>query len=342
MSVRRPLDRRALVATIAVLAIATIAASLLAPLVGPTRMSLVGALSHPGADRLVLLHARLPRIAAALVAGAGLGASGVALQSLLRNALAEPYTLGVSGGGALAAAFCIALGLDAALPRGLAVPIASLVGTFAVAALVARLGRGAGRRLTPPVLLLTGISISVVCSAGILLALHVAEPLTGARVLRWLMGGLDVAGFDLLAVATPLTLAGVVGILARARAMNALALGDDAAAALGVDVERTGRRLFFFAALATGAVVAVVGPIGFVGLVVPHALRRVVGSDHRVLLPSSILGGGLFLLLCDTVTRVAFRSGEPPVGILTALVGGPTLIALLLRERALRGDPIRG
>jgi iron complex transport system permease protein len=337
-----PLDRRALLWRVGVFALATIAAAILAPLVGPTPMALGRALSHAGADRLVLVHARLPRIAAALVGGAGLAAAGVALQSLLRNALAEPYTLGVSGGGALAAAMSIALGLDSLLPRGLAVPASSLAGTFAVAWLVARLGRGDGRRLSPPLLLLTGISISVVCSAGILLALHVAEPLTGARVLRWLMGGLDIAGFDLLAIATPLVAIGVAGIVASARAMNALALGDDAAAALGVDVERTGRRLYFCASLATGAVVAVVGPIGFVGLVVPHALRRIVGSDHRVLLPCSILAGGLFLLLCDTVTRVAFRFGEPPVGILTALVGGPTLVALLLRDRPLRGDRVQG
>jgi cobalamin transport system permease protein len=330
---RTPLDRRTLVSTVAVVAIATIAAAALAPLVGPTHVDLGRALGRPGTDRLVLVYARLPRIVAALVAGGGLAAAGVALQSLLRNALAEPYTLGVSGGGALGAALSIALGLDAALPRGLAVPMASLAGAFAVASIVSRLGRGDGPRLAPAVLLLTGVAISVVCSAGILLALHVAEPLTGARVVRWLMGGLDIAGFDVLAIATPLVVAGVVGVLLHARVMNALVLGDDAAAGLGVDVARAGRRLFFFSSLATGAVVAVVGPIGFVGLVVPHAMRRIVGTDHRILVPCSVLGGGLFLLLCDTATRVLFRAGEPPVGIVTALVGGPTLVALLLRER---------
>jgi len=337
---RPALDRRRLVTSLGLLGLATATVALIAPVLGPTHMDLGDALSGRGggADRLVLLHARLPRIVAALIAGAGLAVSGTALQSLLRNDLAEPYTLGVSGGGALLAALSIALGLDAALPLGLATPAAALAGSLGVTAIVSRLARGTGARpLAPPVLLLAGICVSVVCSAGILLALHVAEPLTGARALRWLMGGLDVAGWDLLAVAALPVAIGVVGILAHARTMNALVLGDDVAASLGVDVAAASRRLFFFSSIATGAVVAVVGPIGFVGLLVPHALRRALGADHRLLVPASAIGGGLFLLLCDTATRLAFRTSEPPVGVLTALVGGPTLVLLLLRDRRAGG-----
>lgn len=328
-----PLTRGRLVRVLGALTLLLAAAALLAPLVGSAHVDLRTALS--GADatgRAILLHARLPRVVAAILAGGTLAVVGVTLQAVLRNPLAEPYTLGVSGGGALAASLCIAFGLDAVLPAGTTLPVASMAGSMGTMWIVERLARGRGA-LSPGVLLLAGVGMGVVASAGILLALHVADPLGGARVLRWLMGGLDVAAWDLPAVAGPVALLAIVPILARGHTLNLLSAGDETAAALGVDVARTTRRLYLAASIATGAVVAIVGPIGFVGLVVPHALRRALGPDHRLLVPASALGGATFLLVCDTATRVAFPASEPPVGVVTALIGGPTLLALLLRER---------
>lgn len=328
-----PITTGRLVRVLGVLGLALAAGTIVSPLVGSAEVDLWRALS--GADataRAILLQARLPRIVAALLAGGTLAVVGVTLQAVLKNPLAEPYTLGVSGGGALAAALSIAFGLDAVLPAGTTLPVASMAGSLGTMAIVERLARGRGA-LSPGVLLLAGVGIGVVASAGILLSLHVADPMAGARVLRWLMGGLDVAGWELVAVASPVALVALVPMLARAHVLNLLSAGDETASALGVDVPRTTRRLYFAASIATGAVVAIVGPIGFVGLVVPHALRRVLGPDHRLLAPAAALGGALFLLVCDTATRWAFPASEPPVGVVTALIGGPTLLVLLLRER---------
>jgi len=328
-----PLTTGRLLKVLAGLGLVLAGAALVSPLVGSAQVDLWAALS--GADRTgraILLHARLPRIVAAVLAGGTLAVVGVTLQAVLRNPLAEPYTLGVSGGGALAASLSIAFGLDALLPAGATLPVASMVGSLTTMWIVERLARGRGA-LSPGVLLLAGVGMGVIASAGILLALHVADPLGGARVLRWLMGGLDVAAWDLPAVAGPVAVLALVPIVRRGHTLNLLSAGDETAAALGVDVPRTTRRLYLASSIATGAVVAVVGPIGFVGLVVPHALRRALGPDHRLLVPASALGGAFFLLVCDTATRLAFPSSEPPVGVVTALIGGPSLLVLLLRER---------
>lgn len=328
-----PLTRARLARVVLTLGIVLAGAALLSPLVGSAHVDLGRALS--GADRAgraILLYARLPRVVAAILAGGTLAVVGVTLQAVLRNPLAEPYTLGVSGGGALAASLAIAFGLDALLPAGVTLPVASMAGSLGTMWIVERLARGKGA-LSPGVLLLAGVGMGVIASAGILLALHVADPLGGARVLRWLMGGLDVAAWDLPAIAGPVAILALVPVVRRGHVLNLLSAGDDTAAALGVDVPRVTRRLYLASSIATGAVVAVVGPIGFVGLVVPHALRRALGPDHRLLVPASAIGGGLFLLVCDTATRVAFPASEPPVGVVTALIGGPTLLFLLLRER---------
>ncbi|MBI2895022.1 MAG: iron ABC transporter permease [Deltaproteobacteria bacterium] len=328
-----PLTRARLVRVLVVAALALVVAALVAPLVGSADVDLRAVLRGDAPlDRAILLSARLPRVLAAILAGGTLAVVGVTMQAILRNALAEPYTLGVSGGGALAAALAIALGIDAVLPLGMTLPISSMLGSMSAMLLVERLASRHGA-FSPGVLLLAGVGIGVVASAGILLALHVADPLPGARVLRWLMGGIDIGSPDLLWCSGPIAIVAVGVLVGRARDMNLLSAGDDTAGSLGVDVARTTRSLYLVASLATGAVVAIVGPIGFVGLVVPHALRRVIGADHRLLAPASALAGATFLLVCDTATRVAFAAREPPVGVVTALIGGPALLVLLLRER---------
>lgn len=328
-----PLTRARLVRVLVVAALLLVVAALISPLVGSAEVDLFAVL-RGGAptDRAILLSARLPRILAAILAGGTLAVVGVTMQAILRNPLAEPFTLGVSGGGALLAALVVALGLDSLMPLGLTLPIASMLGSTSAMLLVERIASRHGA-FSPGVLLLAGVGVGVVASAGILLALHVAEPLPGARVLRWLMGGIDIGSTDLLWCSGPIAIGAVVFLLLRGRDMNLLAAGDDTAGSLGVDVGRTTRHLYLVASLATGAVVAVVGPIGFVGLVVPHALRRVIGADHRLLAPASAFAGAAFLLLCDTATRVVFAAREPPVGVVTALIGGPVLLVLLLRER---------
>jgi len=293
---------------------------------GPTPTS-----SADDVSSLIFFMARLPRVLGAVLAGLSLGVSGAALQGLLRNPLADPYTVGISGGAALATALVIALGLEHVLPGGLVVPAAALAGALAAMTAVDRLGRVAGAS-SPGALLLGGIVVSVLASSAILFLQHFGDPTTSPRMLRWMLGSLDLARYDVLAVCAPLCVGGYAYLVRRSGALNALALGDESAAGLGLDVPATVRALHRAASLVTGAAVAAVGPVAFVGLLAPHISRRLVGADHRLLLPASGLVGVVLLVVCDTASRTVFSAGEPPVGLWTALVGAPVFLVVLLRE----------
>jgi len=314
---------------------ALLAALAVAPFIGSTHVSIARALdaSVPfdrNVDAQILLISRLPRALAAAFVGGTLAAAGVVFQGLLRNPLATPYTLGVSAGASLGA--MIAITFAALLPVG-GVAAASLAGATLAVAVVYALARARHRGLSTTVLLLAGVTLNSFFSALILFVQYRSDFAETYRALRWLMGDLDVSGYAPLLAALPLALLAFATFAWLARPLNLLSLGADAASTRGVPVARTQRLAFFSASLATGAAVSVGGPIGFVGIIVPHLVRLLVGSDHRLVLPASACFGAAFLVLCDVVARTVIAPLELPVGIITALVGGPFFLWLLLRRR---------
>ncbi len=331
---------------------AAIALLALAPLVaiavgvglslGAGSLSWTAALRGVEPDATVLFRLRIPRVVLAAIVGAGLSVAGVALQALLRNPLADPFVFGLSGGAAIGAAVAVAftgtaLGVAGASAAGwlglLPTQLAAVLGSLAAALLVFTLGRARGR-LHPERALLVGVVFNSFASAVVIALESVLAPEKTQAVLLWLAGTLGYEPQPVLVAAGAVVLVAVAILTALAGRLNLLALGDEGAAALGVDVEATRLLSFFAASAAVGAAVALTGLVGFVGLVVPHAVRLVAGPDHRVVLPASALGGAAFLVLADAIARVLFRGlgTEPPVGAVTALLGAP-LFVLLLRRR---------
>lgn len=288
------------------------------------------------ADAFVVRELRLPRALLAALVGGALAACGAAFQALLRNPLASPYLLGVSGGGSLGAVAAILFDLPVRLFGPPALPLSAFFGCL-VAIAVIHAAASRGGHLLVQDLLLAGVVANSFFLA-VLSALHyLADPTKTARIVHWTLGSLR-AGSVPLPITAAVVLAGLALLLLDAHRLNLLAVGDETAAQLGVDVTATRRRVFFAASLLTGAAVAVSGPIGFVGLFVPHAVRFLAGADHRLLIPGSFLAGAAFLVLADTAARAAFPPYEVPVGVLTALVGAPAFLVLLVRrERRLRG-----
>ncbi len=308
---------------------------------GSEPLSLVEAAREPASlDRALLLDARLPRVLLAAVAGGGLAAVGAALQGLLRNPLADPYVLGVSGGAALGATLVIALGLSATTWLGaIVLPSAALASGLGATALVFALARRAAASdgaTSGADLLLAGVIVNGLASAAITLVKSLVSASKAQELLFWLMGFLDVPAWSALAAVSAFVALGVALLIADSARLNALALGAAPAAHLGVDTSALERRVFFASSLVVGAIVCTTGLIGFVGLVVPHALRLVVGADHRKLVPLSVLVGAAALVACDLTSRLVFRAlgTEPPVGAITALVGGPVFLALFVRRRS--------
>lgn len=271
---------------------------------------------------------RLPRVILGFLIGGTLAVSGASLQALLRNPLADPYLLGLSGGAGLGAVLAIALGG----PVAWAVPVAAFVGALSAVALVYALGRTASGRLEPRVLLLAGVVTSGFATAimSALMVLSDAAELRNAFL--WLLGGLGRASWQaiiLFLLWAPIPLA---VLFAAARSLDLLALGEETAGYLGAEVERVKRRVVVSTALLTAAAVAAAGMIGFVGLVVPHAVRRLIGPLHRRLLPVAFVVGGALLVAADAIARVVARPIELPVGVVTALIGVPVFAVLLRRE----------
>ena len=332
--VRIGIRRRLFVTTIP-LGVLLIGACALAPLVGTTSIDFWRAFDRntPFADNVdaqIFFIARLPRVLASALVGGALAASGVVFQALLRNPLATPFTLGVSSGASLGAMLAITLGVTSTLGPFTAVPLASLAGAVVAAGIVYLLATRPGHVMSTSVLLLAGVTLNSFFSALIMLTQYVSDFAQINSALRWLMGDLDVGGFDPIVATLPLI---VIGFLIFARlpgSLNLLSLGDDAAAARGVDVASAQRLAFVSATLATSAAVALAGPIGFVGIVVPHLVRLLVGVDHRVVMPASMLLGATFLVGCDLVSRILFAPVEIPVGVITAMIGGPFFLWLLV------------
>jgi len=332
---------------------ATLALAILVPLLvlaavaglslGAGSASIGDALRGVEPDRTLVLRLRLPRVLLAAEVGAALSIAGATLQALLRNPLADPFVFGLSGGAAIGAALAVAATgtvvgtatVAAATWAGLLpAQFAAVLGALAAALLVVALGRSRGQ-LRPERALLVGVVFNSFASALVLSLEAILAPEKTQAVLLWLSGTLGYETGQVLSAAGVSVLVPALVLTALAGRLNLLALGEEGAAALGIDVEATRLVCFIASSAAVGAAVALTGLVGFVGLVVPHAVRLFTGPDHRVLLPASAVAGAAFLVLADAAARMLFRGlgAEPPVGAVTAVIGAP-LFVFLLRRRA--------
>jgi len=287
-------------------------------------------LSGPEVD--IVWGIRLPRLIIGMLVGASLATSGVIFQALLRNPLADPFILGVSGGAALGGIAMMTLGGAIGFGYG-AVPAAAFAGGL-LTTLLLYLIAGRGSRVSATALLLTGVVFNAFASAAIVFLASLSGLMEGSRIFIWLIGNLSVVRLDLSPWLAVFLVLGLTAAIVLSRGLNLMALGDEAAEQLGVEVEVHKRVLLVATSLMVGAAVSVSGLIGFVGLIIPHLLRLVLGPDHRLLVPAAALGGAAFLVLCDTVARTVLGGRELPVGAITALVGGPLFLYLLRRSQS--------
>ncbi len=325
------LTRTRLLGVLTMLGVALIAVCTLAAVFGSVSISFARALGQPTSpDHAILFTARLPRVLMGAVVGATLAAVGTALQALVRNPLAEGGTLGISSGAAFGAIIALVLSYRFGVGPAI-VPLAGFIAALISTLAVYRLGQIHGR-LEPFSLLLVGVIFNTFWSALILLVNSMVNLYQTRSIMFWLVGSLEAPTYYEVAAVVVFGAAGFLWLLWHARDMNLLSLGDDSARDLGVDVDRVRRSIFIATSLMVGAAVSVSGMIGFVGLIVPHMLRLAFGADHRLLLPASVLAGAGFLVAADLAARVLIAPGELPVGVITALCGGPFFIYLLRRE----------
>jgi iron complex transport system permease protein len=281
--------------------------------------------------RGIVIDFRLARVLLAACVGAALSCAGCSFQAVLRNPLADPFILGVSGGAALGAVVFIAVAPGAGLGGSIARPVAAFLGAVLTLLMLFALARFQGRTETTA-LLLTGVVLNAFDSAIIQFFVSAGDPARFQGTLSFLMGAMNAPSWQVLGIVAVLTGAGLALLFAHAHTLNLLALGDEEAAQLGVSVDRATWTIVLSASLVTAAAVAFTGIIGFVGLIVPHAMRAVFGPDHRVLLPASALAGAATLMLADAAARTFIAPSELPVGVVTAVVGGPFFLILLMKR----------
>jgi iron complex transport system permease protein len=293
---------------------------------------LTGRAEAESIESVVALSLRLPRIAAAVLAGGALAVAGVAFQALTRNPLAEPAILGVSSGAAFGVVVAQVLGFGLTALAALGLTAFAFAGALLAAGVVYLIASRHGA-LSVPTLLLAGVIVGIFFSSSITVLISLVDFNRLGGVIHWLLGNLAPIPSGPLALFAGLAATGFWLVLGQARALNLLALGEEAARQMGVRAERLKRRIFVGAALLTASVVAFAGPIGFVGLIVPHLLRGWLGHDNRLLVPTALLGGGIFLLLADTVARQIVAPAELSVGVVTSFCGAPFFV-YLLRSRS--------
>lgn len=286
-------------------------------------------LSLSSEEELIIFSVRLPRIIFAAIVGASLSIGGVVFQAILRNPLADPYILGISGGSALGAIIGIVIGANSFY---LGVPLLAFLGALATVFLVFVVAGGARGPLMDNSLLLSGVVVNAFFSAAILFFLSIVNSMELHSITFWLMGDLSRASIKEICITAFCLILGFVLLYAQARKLNLFVQGEETAVHLGVHVERTKQGLLVVTSLIISVAVSLAGIIGFVGIMVPHLMRMVFGSDHRLLLPVSALFGASFLIVADTVARVIFAPAELPVGVITALCGAPYFIVLLKRN----------
>ena len=315
------------------LVISALLVLLVAPSVGPNWISpavLLKAGSDAGNSYTVYRELRLPRALLAFVVGAALAVSGAAFQGMFRNVLASPFTLGVSGGAAVGASITFFYSGTLAVTGIHLSVICALIGALLTALCIWALAFQ--KRSTAITILLCGVVLSFFYSSVIMLLQYIGDFAEIFRMTHWMLGTLEVVGMHEVLIVLPLAALGAALILADCGALNLLTLGEEVAQSKGVSVRRTELRILLGVSLIVGGVVSVCGPIGFVGIIVPYLCRPFTGYDHRVLLPASMLAGGAFLVICDTASRTLFAPLDLPVGVLTALLGGPLFLWVLLRH----------
>jgi iron complex transport system permease protein len=328
-------DARRLAAALTVLGLVLLVVAVAALFIGSAGLSpaavaraLAGRSESSSVEAVVTLSLRLPRVVAAVLAGGALAVAGVGFQALTRNPLAEPSVLGVSSGAAFGVVLAQILGLQTGIAAALGVTAFAFAGALLAAGIVFVVAMAPGG-IAVQSLLLAGVIVGIFFSAAITVIISVVDFNRLSGVIHWLLGNLAPIPRASLALFAMLAAGGVWLILRRARELNLLALGEEAANQLGVDAERLKRRVFIGAALLTGTVVAFTGPIGFVGLIVPHMLRGVVGQDNRLLVPTSAVAGAAFLLAADTLARNVVAPAELSVGVITAFCGAPFFVWVL-------------
>ena len=340
MSTRKPLTVKRLLAVCLSLAAFLALCILLGASVGTGDASLLrllpGARALDDVGRTILFEVRLPRVLLAALLGGTLTVAGVVFQALLRNPLADPYVLGVSGGASIGGVLALLLGLGSGLLGAAAVPLMAFAGALTALFLIERIATVDGR-LTVYTVLLTGAIFNAFSAAVIYLIQSLASLEELHAIVFYLMGRIPSYSMSNLGLMAAVILVAVILVYSMARDYNGLSLGEEGAQQIGVDVDRTKRRSFILGSLLTGLAVAVAGMIGFVGLVVPHILRILLGPDHRLLLPAAFLGGASFLVLADVVARTLVSPNELPVGVVTALIGGPFFLYLLRRSGGRHG-----
>lgn len=311
---------------LSLLSLLSLAVMLMSPFAG------LGDIADELVRQQILYEIRLPRTLFAFVAGAGLALCGMVFQAMFHNPLATPFTLGVASGASFGAALTVFLGLNVSLLSFDAITLGAFIGALAAISFVYGISR-LHYSFSIETLLLTGVATSFFFSSLILFTQYLSDINDSFRILRWLMGGLSISGYQSLLQLLPIVAFSVGIMIWLSRELNLLMAGDDIAISRGVAVKRVRYLLFFTTSLCVGAIVALCGPIGFVGMMVPHICRLIIGTDHRWLIPATLIFGGGFLILCDTLARLVIAPAELPVGIITTLLGGPFFLWLLVRSR---------
>jgi iron complex transport system permease protein len=288
------------------------------------------------AEYSILVDIRLPRVILGFAIGGSLSLAGVILQSMFRNPLVEPYTLGISGGAALGASLCIILRLSGLFPDGV-LPLSGFIGASLVVVLLYFINTRK-RMFHVEGLLLTGVMISFISSSIVILILAISRAEDLQSIIFWIMGSLEQPSWLLIVTALCTSLVSISLSYFFSLRMNALSLGEEEAVHLGIDTEKTKKQLFFLASLLTGISVSVSGLIGFVGLIVPHFVRILAGYDHRRLIVISFLTGAGFLIICDTIARTIIAPIQLPVGVITGILGGSIFIYVLSRKLFSEGN----
>jgi iron complex transport system permease protein len=316
---------------ISTLIIFTIFTVIVAPLVGTDKSSFFDLFSSTIGQQ-IFFDLRLPRIIFSFLVGFSLALIGVAFQALLQNGLATPYTLGVASGGALGAVIAIKSGLIFTVFGFTTTTFFSVGGSVLTILIIYSIAKSRVG-LSPLTLILTGVTISLLFSSLILFVHYLADFTETYRMIRWLMGGLQVTGWYYSIVLFPFVFLTFLYLFQKAVALNIISSGDEMALSKGVDVLRLQRNIFLVSSVLVGVIVAFAGPIGFIGLIIPHLIRLFIGADHRKLLIVAPIFGGSFLVWCDTLARTIISPAELPVGIITAMLGGPFFIWLLVKQK---------
>jgi len=304
---------------------------IVAPLVGSNTLSVLDLFSSETGEQ-IFFDLRLPRIVFSFLVGFALALVGIAFQALLQNELATPYTLGVASGGALGAVISIKSGLVLSVFGFTLITFSSVGGSVLTILIIYTIAKSRAG-LSPLTLILTGVTISLLFSSLILFVHYLADFTETYRMIRWLMGSLQVTGWNYSLILFPFVFLTFFYLLHKAVALNIISSGDEMALSKGVDVLSLQRGIFLISSALIGLIVAFAGPIGFIGLIIPHLIRLLIGADHRKLLIVAPIFGGTFLIWCDTLARTIISPAELPVGIITAMLGGPFFIWLLIKQK---------